>query len=127
MLSLDEIERYQRQMLLPEWGAAGQERVRAARVEVRGEGYAAEVARRYLVGAGVGAVTMAASTSPEALAVLVEGKPVVMARDRADVDRVALGAACAVEALKALLGLSHRAEVALPAAAPLAKPAGVAP
>ncbi len=53
MLSGDEIERYMRQMVLPGWGAAGQERVRAATVMVWGEGPAAEAASIYLARAGV--------------------------------------------------------------------------
>jgi adenylyltransferase/sulfurtransferase len=54
VLAVDEIARYERQLVLPEWGAAGQERVRAARVRVTGRGPAAEAAILYLAGAGVG-------------------------------------------------------------------------
>lgn len=121
--TFDEIERYQRQVLLPEWGAAGQERVRAARVEVRGRGDAAEIARLYLAGAGVGGVTTVMRDAP--LALVVDGAPVVAASGDGEAERIALGAACAVEALKAILGLPHRACVSLRAtddAAPGAVP-----
>lgn len=51
--------RYGRQMLLPEIGEAGQERLARVRVEV-GPGLAGDVEARYLTGAGVGVVTRAA-------------------------------------------------------------------
>lgn len=57
--TLDEIDRYDRQMLLAGWGAAGQERLRAATVEVHGRGVAAEMAARYLAAAGVGTLRLA--------------------------------------------------------------------
>src|SRR5437867_4346382 len=56
-MELEEITRYSRQILLPEWGAAGQERIAAAEVEVRGHGAAAQAAVLYLAGAGAGAIT----------------------------------------------------------------------
>lgn len=52
-LSEDAAVRYGRQVLLAEVGAAGQERLLAARVLVRGKGRAAEEARTYLRAAGV--------------------------------------------------------------------------
>lgn len=48
------MHRHARQMRLPEIGPSGQERIRRARVDVPLRGLAAEVAVRYLVGAGVG-------------------------------------------------------------------------
>jgi hypothetical protein len=48
------LDRHRRQARLAEVGAAGQERLGAARVEVRVDGLAAHVAVRYLAGAGVG-------------------------------------------------------------------------
>jgi hypothetical protein len=48
--------RHGRQSRLAEVGPAGQERIRRARVDVTVDGLAAEVAGRYLVGAGVGSV-----------------------------------------------------------------------
>ena len=53
MLSEPQLQRYSRQLLLPEIGGAGQERLLAARVEVEGEGVAAETLRAYLAAAGV--------------------------------------------------------------------------
>ncbi len=47
------MERHDRQARLAEIGSAGQERIAAASVEIRSEGLAAEVATRYLAGAGV--------------------------------------------------------------------------
>jgi molybdopterin/thiamine biosynthesis adenylyltransferase len=46
--------RHDRQARLAEIGSAGQERIAAATVEIETEGLAAEVAIRYLAGAGVG-------------------------------------------------------------------------
>ena len=121
-LTVDEIDRYGRQVLLPEWGAAGQERLRASSLTVRGQGAAAATAVRYLAAAGVGHLIVAcgaaearahnplitveeaaAASDPEAIAILLPDG----ARIAAAGDRVALGAACALEAIKALLGLPH--------------------
>lgn len=49
----DEIRRYARQMVLPEVGGIGQERLRAARAEA-----ASELEALYLAGAGVGALVV---------------------------------------------------------------------
>jgi hypothetical protein len=46
--------RHDRQARLVEVGAAGQERIAAATVEIETDGLAAEVATRYLAGAGIG-------------------------------------------------------------------------
>jgi hypothetical protein len=58
MLSDAQIERYSRQIVLPEVGAAGQERLLATRCAVLGEGPLAATAARYLVGAGIGEVAL---------------------------------------------------------------------
>jgi hypothetical protein len=61
--------RYGRQSRLVEVGPVGQEKIRRARVDVTVDGLAAEVAGRYLVGAGVGTVRV---RHPE-LAALLRG------------------------------------------------------
>jgi hypothetical protein len=50
------MHRHARQMRLPEIGARGQTRIVGVRVDVAFEGLAAEVAVRYLAGAGIGRV-----------------------------------------------------------------------
>jgi molybdopterin/thiamine biosynthesis adenylyltransferase len=105
----DEIDRFARQLVLSEWGAAGQERVRAARLRVVGAGAAAAAAARYLEAAGVGRVERA-DGGDGATVTIVDGSS-VHARSA---ERVAEGCAIAVEALKAILGLPFRDEVALP-------------
>jgi hypothetical protein len=62
MLSDAQIDRYSRQILLPEVGGRGQERLLAARVRVDGNGAAAELAA-LLVGRG-GATVVAADDAP---------------------------------------------------------------
>ncbi|HEX2571059.1 MAG TPA: ThiF family adenylyltransferase [Polyangia bacterium] len=133
--SLDEIERYSRQILLPEWGAAGQERLRAARIEVAGAGLCAEMAVRYLGAAGVGALRVAteeqaalvralnphvaieagAAQLPTAAdaAAAVQGEGFRIVTPATDANSHAAGAALALEALKALLGLPYRATAAV--------------
>ncbi len=49
--------RFLRQVLLPEIGEAGQQRIEASSAAVAGAGLAHEVASRYALGAGFGAVT----------------------------------------------------------------------
>ena len=53
-LSDDELERYSRQLVLPEWSGAAQERLKAASVIVVGLGALGSPAATYLAAAGVG-------------------------------------------------------------------------
>jgi hypothetical protein len=55
----EQIERYSRQLILPEVGPGGQERLAAARIAVIGAGVAAERAVAYLAAAGVGWIAAA--------------------------------------------------------------------
>jgi hypothetical protein len=73
------MNRHDRQARLAEVGAAGQRRVAAATIEVRAGAFAAEVATRYLAGAGVGrlrvhdgALAAAAAAIDPAVSVEVE-------------------------------------------------------
>jgi adenylyltransferase/sulfurtransferase len=54
MLSADESQRYARQMAMPEFGAAGQEKLRASKVLLIGAGGLGSPAAIYLAAAGVG-------------------------------------------------------------------------
>src|SRR5262249_19963871 len=70
MLSDSQIDRYARQIVLPEIGGRGQERLLGARVAIRGSGDAALIAASYLAGAGVGSIAVDAceTGTPIALA-----------------------------------------------------------
>ncbi len=132
MLSFEEIDRYSRQILVPGWGAEGQEKVRAARISIRGTGEAAESAILYLAAAGIGQLTVEAfAEEARALNPLVDVSPGENGTvnvpisidcsigDRAlsiagDEDRAAVGAAAAVEALKAILGMPYLPRVSIP-------------
>jgi hypothetical protein len=110
------VDRHDRQARLPGVGMVGQERISAAIVEVQSEGLAAEVAVRYLAGAGVGglrvrnrALAAAAAWIDPAVrveiddaAARVETEAFVDLRDPA-AREVARGAREALRALRAVL------------------------
>lgn len=58
LLSKTELERYNRQMLLPNWGKDGQKRLKSAKVIVAGAGGLGCPASLYLAAAGVGKLTI---------------------------------------------------------------------
>jgi len=64
-LSDAELERYSRQLVLPEWSGAAQERLRDASAIVVGAGALGSPAATYLVAAGVGRVGVADSDTVE--------------------------------------------------------------
>ena len=53
-----EVERYSRQISIPGWGLAGQERLKAARVGVAGAGGLGSAVLLYLVAAGLGSIVV---------------------------------------------------------------------
>jgi molybdopterin-synthase adenylyltransferase len=55
-VNVEDVQRYARQIALPEIGVDGQERLAAARVAVLGDDRAAQVAAQYLSAAGVGTI-----------------------------------------------------------------------
>jgi hypothetical protein len=57
-LSNQQIERYSRQIILPQVGGRGQERLLAARIAIVGEIAELETPLAYLVGAGIGAILL---------------------------------------------------------------------
>jgi hypothetical protein len=67
------MDRYGRQVRLAEVGAAGQARIERARVDVRVDGLAADVAARYLAGAGVGCVCVRGQALAEAARAIAPG------------------------------------------------------
>ncbi|HEY2601819.1 MAG TPA: HesA/MoeB/ThiF family protein [Thermoleophilaceae bacterium] len=64
-LSDTDLERYSRQLVLPEWSGAAQSRLKAARVMVVGAGALGSPVLAYLVGAGVGEVGVVDEDSVE--------------------------------------------------------------
>jgi hypothetical protein len=81
--------RHSRQARLAEVGARGQERIARACVEVPFDGFAGEVAARYLAGAGVGALrvrdrSLAAAARAVDPAVNVEVVPTLAVQEESD-------------------------------------------
>jgi hypothetical protein len=115
------MDRHGRQSRLADVGAAGQQRIAAATVEIRSEGLAGEVATRYLAGAGVGAlrvpsaalVAVARAVDPAVRAEVI-GAPAGRAGSEEPQDdpdfrdpsarELARGAREALHALRAILG-----------------------
>jgi molybdopterin-synthase adenylyltransferase len=64
-LRADELERYSRQLVLPEWSGAAQERLKAARAIVVGAGALGSPAGAYLAAAGVGQIGLVDSDEVE--------------------------------------------------------------
>jgi adenylyltransferase/sulfurtransferase len=99
--SEEEVRRYARQMVLPEVGGVGQERLRAASAHARSEAEAL-----YLAAAGVGSLTVESvgiAEAARALNPLVEVR-VANPSTHGDADVVA-GALRAVDTLRQVLGL----------------------
>lgn len=67
-LSSEQIERYSRQIVLPEIGARGQERLLAATVALFGAGPLARLTAQYLAGAGIGGLALLALEGSSAAA-----------------------------------------------------------
>ena len=76
-LSDADVERWSRQILLPEVGGRGQQALLAASVAVRGDGDAADVARDLLARAGVRRVERAVTGAPDVVVELDGGRGVV--------------------------------------------------
>ena len=108
------LDRHARQTRLTGVGAVGQARLARASVEVRLDGFAADVAARYLAGAGIGSVrvrseeaTGGARAIDASLRVEVDPSLVVEV-DAVDLDApsasdLARGAMCALRAIRAAL------------------------
>lgn len=80
MLSDAQIDRYCRQIVLPEIGGGGQERLLASSVAILGQGDAVVVCASYLAGAGLGALWLSAPSEPP------QGAATTLAGDRAAED-----------------------------------------
>ena len=72
MLGDAQIERYSRQIILPQVGGRGQEKILQSRVYVDGDGLLAATALLYLVAAGVGTVGLARSKAAPVFSALAE-------------------------------------------------------
>lgn len=72
MLSDHQIERYARQIVVPEIGGRGQERLLSATVAIHGGGDAASVCATYLAGAGVGTVGFTGSRAAGSLGAVLD-------------------------------------------------------
>lgn len=108
--------RHARQARLAGVGAEGQAKIERASVDVGLDGFAADVAARYLAGAGVGRVRVRAAELAEGARALdasvrVEVAPSLedaeldaLGLDAAAARDLARGALCALRALRAILG-----------------------
>ena len=56
MLTADELQRYRRQLIIPDWGEQGQQKLKSAKVVVAGAGGLGSAVLTYLVIAGVGKI-----------------------------------------------------------------------
>jgi adenylyltransferase/sulfurtransferase len=81
-LSEQQVERYSRQIILPQVGGRGQQMLLAASVTLYGETEMAESAGRYLAGAGVGRLRLSPSVAaaidgynPDCIATMLTAKP----------------------------------------------------
>ena len=72
MLGDTQIERYSRQIILPQVGGKGQEKILRSRVYVDGDGPLAAAALFYLAAAGVGTIGVAGSKAPPVFSALAE-------------------------------------------------------
>ncbi len=72
MLEDAQIERYSRQIILPQVGGRGQEKILRSRVYVDGDGLLATTALLYLVAAGVGTIGIARSKAAPVFSALAE-------------------------------------------------------
>lgn len=72
MLEDAQIERYSRQIILPQVGGRGQEKILRSRVYVDGDGLLAATALLYLVAAGVGTIGIARSKAAPVFSALAE-------------------------------------------------------
>jgi adenylyltransferase/sulfurtransferase len=64
-LTPEEIERYKRQIMIADWGTAGQERLRSATVFIAGAGGLGSPVSMYLAAAGVGTLSICDCGEPE--------------------------------------------------------------
>jgi hypothetical protein len=114
------MDRYGRQSRLAEVGPAGQARLRESLVDVPAAGLAAQVAVRYLAGAGVGRLQVRDASLAEsaravdpAVIVDVDGALAMAAAEGFDLQvpaarEVAAGAAAALRALRVALGIGEK-------------------
>jgi hypothetical protein len=77
-----QIDRYSRQIIVPHIGGRGQERLLAARMLIAGDARDIEAPLAYLVGAGVGTITVRAAGAIERIAAMRELNPDVTVTDQ---------------------------------------------
>jgi hypothetical protein len=117
------MDRHGRQARLAEVGSAGQARLRGARVDVRLAGHAAEVAVRYLAGAGVGYLRVphasladaARAVDPQVAVEVDVGRSPQGAAANADVGRSPQGAAANADVGRSPQGAAANATIRLAA------------